>query len=204
MSDQQIERAATNSPNEQIRDDLLEARKHINLGPNAKSWESGETHAEIYNDLIHRQELKIAANQQARDGAQNNVPQADSAPKYVPAAEELQHLVTSVKEVRDLAYAASVDRRNIIKQNGEADARDNLRDGYNALIQHMKDHPERAGGDVAVMRVFQSSANEMAAEKHWSEDQRDNALAVMLKAHTAGFSQDRIAGMVEAEPEHSR
>lgn len=203
MSEQHNEAVAT-TPNEQIRQDLLEARKHIPLGPNAKSWQYGETQAEIYDQLIEIHTRKIVAGQAVTDVAQNAAHQHVREPLRMPSADELQRAVHEVEMMRDLSYAASKDRQHIIKQNGEPDARDNLREGYNALIKHMQDHPEVAGHDVAVMNAFKVSVNHMAHEHHWTEDRADNALANMMKAHVTGLSQERAIALVEPEQGPSR
>jgi hypothetical protein len=98
--------------------------------------------------------------------------------------------VAEVTQSQTLAYESSRDRATIIKINGERDARDNLRDSYNDLLKHMHDNPEAAAQDAAVLRSFQLASNKAAMDQHWSENQRDNALAGMLNAHVHGVTAE--------------
>ena len=114
-------------------------------------------------------------------------------------AEDYRRAVREVQEASDLAYASSRDRMNIIKVGGQMDARDELRNGYQDLLKHMRDNPELAGQDAALMRQFQLAANAATQKEHLTPDQHDQRLAQMLHAHVHGVSQERVMMMVDQQ-----
>ena len=109
----------------------------------------------------------------------------------------------SVKEVellRENSFASSEDRHFI---NRGSDARENLREGYNAVLKHMEENPDLAPQDAAMVRLFQKTATAEAFKNNLSEDARDNKFAAMLKLHANGIAPEKNVQTAPA-PEQER
>jgi len=148
-----------------------------------------------YHQLIQR--LKGEPIPVAVSHAEAHQPVGEVDHAAMRKAGEYQRAMAEVQQARDHAYGAGKDRHNIIKVGGEMDPRDELRNGYNALLQHMQENPQLAGQDAALLRQFQIAANGATQKEHLTEDQHDRRLAQLLNAHVHGVSQDRVMMMAE-------
>lgn len=187
MSDQQIVRG-TNEANAAIIADVEYALAH-------KHGRQDLEVTALYHQII--QGLKGEPIQVAVSHAETRQSFSEADQAAIRKTEEYQRAMAEVQQARDLAYGASQDRHNIIKVGGEKDARDELRDGYNALLKHMQDNPQLAGQDAALLRQFQIAANGATQKEHLTEDQHDRRLAQLLSAHVHGVSQERVMMMAE-------
>ena len=175
-----------NDPKAQARHDVEEALPR----------KSGRKDLEVtapYHDIINR--LTPAQQGEAKQSISKTTDEwvaekaaVESANEKLRQTDTYKHEVDEVRKSQALSYAASKDRANIIKINGEPDARDNLRAGHEALLKHMHDNPALAAQDASVLRTFQQTATEAAFKNHLTEDQRDDALAGMLRAHVNGVA----------------
>lgn len=193
MAEPQIATENVN-PKDQIIADVQTALKN-------KHWPQDLEHTAPYHQIVQA----LSANKAVDDAAVPAQQQAKMTPaeqEKIRGSDDYKRQVGEVVQMRNLSYSSSTDRANIIKIGGERDARDHLRDGYNALLKHMDDHPELAGQDAALLRNFQIVANGAAQKNHLTDDQRDNTLAGMLQAHAKGVAPERIAHMAENDQSH--
>jgi hypothetical protein len=188
-----------NMAEQQIANDVNDSRAQVRRDvEDALHHKSGRQDLEVtapYLDIINRlkpvqqgESIQVAQTGKTAEESSAEKAAVEANNEKLRQSDAYKREIDEVKKSQTLSYETSKDRAHVIKINGEPDARDNLREGYDALLKHMHDNPALAAQDAAMLRAFQLTSNEAAFKNHLTEDQRDNALAGMLRAHVSGVA----------------